>query len=265
MSKLRQKLAGIGDFNITGYSAYKGVSIMFKAQTNDEELKKKIAENNLSTSERNFIISTISEYFEDTVKTDDSLFNYAVGNIVIDYMEGNMNLPSGLINQGFIDSKCMQKKQGSDQKIFQKNKFRALPLNERIRVINDYSEFLSYVWLDDYINPSYDIKNLIAVEGLENEDFDLEEDDDKQTASTNIIKRRIEAITTFDAAVNSFKAEYNNVFNALEIFVKNCERNYVPKLNENPSEDFDFIVIKAKEALNALTEMHDQFSEDFFN
>ena len=156
MSKFREKLASFPDFEIIGYEAFKGVNILFNIETNDNQLKDKIIENNLDAIERNFIVSTVNEYLVDTIQQDEKLFNYAVTDIIIDYMEGNMDLPTELIDLELLNGKCSVKGE------FNKTKFKSLPLNQKLEIVKDLDDFISYVWTNYYHeNRDFDIKNLV--------------------------------------------------------------------------------------------------------
>lgn len=187
MSKLRERLAALPDFEITGYEAYKGINILFNVETSDTDLQKKILTNTLIPAERNYIISSVNEYFVDTVQTDENLFNYAVGDIVVENMEGTMDIPDGLLNEKFIEEKCMQKKQGTSDKVFSKNKFRLLPLQEKLNIVNDMYDFIDFAWTGDYLDNKdfFDIRNLIKIPGMSPEDFE-----DQDVASLSSFRRR---------------------------------------------------------------------------
>lgn len=168
MAQLKKK-ASLSDFQIVGYDgAYKGVNVLFILDTQDEDLKKQILNNNLSPSERNFIISSISEYFESQIQSDERLYDYGVGDIIIDMMEGTMKYPEGLLDKKLIENKCCVKQRSSGEMTFSKVKFRGLPLSERLPMVKDYAEFFDYVWGDTYQNRQTDINNLVIVKGAEN-------------------------------------------------------------------------------------------------
>lgn len=172
MSRLKEKVASLmkkagivdGNFQITGYNTGKGVNIVYLLQTEDQEVKEKILNNDLTEGERNFIISSVGEYFESQVRIDEKLFKYAVADIVIFYVDGEMDLPAGLLSQEFIES-CARKNQKTKEMIFNKNKFNGMPLNEKIGVLADPTGFFDYVYGEDFMSSNMDIKNLVTLEG----------------------------------------------------------------------------------------------------
>ncbi len=183
MSKLRAKIANLfkaadiidGNFEIIGYNTGKGVNIVYLLRTEDEEVKRKILSNSLTEGERNFLISSVGEYFENQIKTDEKLFKYAVADIVVFYVDGEMDLPDGLLNKEFLDS-CARKNQKTKEMIFNKNKFNGMPLNEKINVLADPMGFFDYVYGEDYRSSNMDIKYLVTLE----DDTSLEDLNDEE-------------------------------------------------------------------------------------
>jgi hypothetical protein len=162
--------ASTSDFQIVGYNAYLGVNIIFLVDSQDQEFLERVRTNKIDRTERNFLVSSVNEYFCDTVAMDDKLFHYAVGNIIIDYMEGKIQLPENLINKQFIDENCMKntKIKSEDpnveptrELVFDKNKFRNLPVSQAVNVVTDMTAFFDDVWAGDYYKSNFDITNLV--------------------------------------------------------------------------------------------------------
>jgi hypothetical protein len=187
----------IGKFDITSYTAFRDATIFFYAKCDHPVFAKRILENKLNKAEKNFIFTTISEWFDERIKTDEKLFDYGVGNLLIDFMEGTISkneFPTTLINKEAL-SKCMQKKQGSTKAEFNKNKFRALPLADKVAIITDPQEFCYKVWCEDYLDTRYDIGNLVRIEGATYNDSDIMlgvgDDDEEATASTSKFREKL--------------------------------------------------------------------------
>jgi len=192
MGFIKRILASVPDFQICGYNAYLGVNIVFLLDTSDEQLKEQIRTNKVTRSERNFIVSTINEYFCDTVGNDNDLCHYAIGNILIDYMNGNFKLPDALVNKEYLEQVAFRKTKIKDpenpdakpvvENLFNKNKFNSLPASEQVKCINDLSEFFDEVWARDYLKPNYDLTNLVI---LKEDANNLGEDEKQQTAKSS--------------------------------------------------------------------------------
>lgn len=199
MSNLKNKVASLSkvakikkkaeyvDVNVTGFRGYKGEQLIFFIDCNDSKMKEKIMSNSLSESERNFIVATVGEYFDETCRTNEDLFKVGIEDLIIMYEEGQMDLPQNLINEEFL-KKCSRKKQGTGEMAFNKTKFRGMPLADKVQVVNDPMEFFMDIWGEDYLDGKSDINNLVK---LNDSDISDLEDDETQTAIlTSPVRRR---------------------------------------------------------------------------
>ena len=140
-------------------------------ETPDPELRKKIKDNSLSESERNFLISMAGEYFEQVVVKDEKLFDMTIGRPIIAHFLGddlNDILPDELINEEALPL-ASQKNQKTKELQFNKNKFRKLPMEDKVKFVTDLMLVFTEVWADAFYNKETDIKNLITIPGIEDE------------------------------------------------------------------------------------------------
>lgn len=195
MSRLRAKIAKkkmkrkaeYVNIDITGFRGYKGEQIIFFTNCSDPEMQQKILENKLTESERNFIVATVGEYFDDTCRINNDLFERGIGDLIIMYMNGEMSLPENLINQDFLQT-CCRKKQKTGEMIFNKAKFKGMPLSEKINVVTDPMDFFINIWGEDYLHSNVDINNLIILNEVDSSD--LEEEEDITATITSPFRRR---------------------------------------------------------------------------
>jgi hypothetical protein len=140
-----KKILAMGQFNIVGHNTKGGFDIVYIVDTQDEELKQKITDNKLDGTERNFLVSSIAEYFEANVATDRNLFNCGIGNFIIpeidgktieEIQSGKFDFPAELININWLASskavKSTKNKETGERTVqFSKNYYNKLDSAER--------------------------------------------------------------------------------------------------------------------------------------
>ena len=169
--KKQKKCASTLDVTFTGYRAENEEGIEIYMETPDPELRQKIKDNSLSESERNFLISMAGEYFEQVVVKDEKLFDMTIGRPIIAHFLGddlNDILPDELINEEALPL-ASQKNQKTKELQFNKNKFRKLPMEDKVKFVTDLMLVFTEVWADAFYNKETDIKNLITIPGIEDE------------------------------------------------------------------------------------------------
>ena len=169
--KKQKKCASTLDVTFIGYRAENEEGIEIYMETPDPELRQKIKDNSLSESERNFLISMAGEYFEQVVVKDEKLFDMTIGRPIIAHFLGddlNDILPDELINEEALPL-ASQKNQKTKELQFNKNKFRKLPMEDKVKFVTDLMLVFTEVWADAFYNKETDIKNLITIPGIEDE------------------------------------------------------------------------------------------------
>lgn len=163
-----KKVAAIPEFEITGHEIKRDMNILYIFETDNDELLNKVKNNTLNAVERNFIINTVSEYFETVAKIDQKFWKYSVANVIIGFI--NMGdedyLPSNLLNDK-IWEKCFKKSHKTGEKEFSPTYLRGLSFEDQKNLITDYSEFFDFIWGNDFRNNrSIDIMHLLYVPQL---------------------------------------------------------------------------------------------------
>lgn len=169
--KKQKKCASTLDVTFTGYRAENEEGIEIYMETPDPELRQKIKDNSLSEGERNFLISMAGEYFERIVVRDEKLFDMTIGRPIIAHFLGddlNDILPDELINEEALPL-ASQKNQKTKELQFNKNKFRKLPMEDKVKFVTDLMLVFTEVWADAFYSKETDIKNLITIPGIEDE------------------------------------------------------------------------------------------------
>lgn len=155
---------------LSGYKVENGKP-KFLLETNSELLKNRIKENSLSDIERYNLINIVSQYYDENICRDDSLFNSTIGRPLIDhYTSGKLAsvIPDSMINTDALPLAC-QKNQKTKQISFSKHKFRKLATEDKIKFIKDPMLLFVEVYGSPYYNRKADIKELISLKGIENE------------------------------------------------------------------------------------------------
>ncbi|MFW6007769.1 MAG: hypothetical protein ACOCP8_00780 [archaeon] len=165
MNKFKEKLrkiASIYDFEITGYEYHRDMNMVYVLETQDEELLKKLRTNTLNYTERNFILNSISEYFENQALINEKFWDATIGTVITGFETTNHNYPKkDLINEDVF------KKAYTRDGEFRENKFKKLSFEDKKSLIKDYAEFFDYVYANDFReNRSFDIMTLVYVPQL---------------------------------------------------------------------------------------------------
>lgn len=152
-----KRLASIPNFRITGYDVNTGLNTLYVFETDDEELLERVATNTLSYTEREFIINTIGEYFEEIAGSDKRFWRMNVADIITSFFDMGINIPSGIVNEDIL-KRCIDE----HGKIIPA-RIRGLNPSLKEQLILDYALYFDFVWGDDFRNKEVDIKMLIYV------------------------------------------------------------------------------------------------------
>lgn len=152
-----KRLASIPNFRITGYDVNTGLNTLYVFETDDEELLERVATNTLSYTEREFIINTIGEYFEEIAGSDKRFWRMNVADIITSFFDMGINIPSGIVDEDIL-KRCIDE----HGKIIPA-RIRGLNPSLKEQLILDYALYFDFVWGDDFRNKEVDIKMLIYV------------------------------------------------------------------------------------------------------
>lgn len=193
-----KKILAMGQFNIVGYNSKGGLDIIYIVETQDPQLKEKIQNNTLEGSERNFLVSSISEYFEATVASDNKLFDCGIGNIIIPEINNKtikeiktekFNFPVELLNINWIENSSAIKstknqETGERSNQFSKNYFNKLDVSEKINLVTNVGDFFDWAWGEDYLDKRVDLRNFIVLSDGDQSNFVNDKEEVAVTKST---------------------------------------------------------------------------------